>query len=535
MRKKYAALTLLMVMAPALLAGCQSNGERGAATATQDASTGSGYNGKDQLKITDKPITMTLFYAFGGNGAPKGDMPSWQETAKITNVAMKNVANESITDEKQAFNTMLSSGDLPDLIHGQRNTINPIISQGALIPLDDLIAKHAPNIQKFLADYPEARRAGAGPDGKLYTLTGTLGGEPGKALPSMGFFIRQDWLNKLGLKAPTTLDEYKKALYAFRQQDPNGNGKQDEVPYFYRDKGIRSLLQLWGANHDWYIGKDDKVHHGKAEPEYRAALKELSQWYKDGIIDPEIFTRGSQARQFLLGNNLGGATIDWFGSTASVNDAVKAQVPAINFVAMAPPADVTGKVKFNLTREPIHSYAWGISAQAKNPVTVIRYMDFFFSPTGERLMNFGLEGTHYELVNNEPVPKPMTLSHPGGFPNFLRSIGAGYEIGRRGSLAGELNSMNDIGKQGFTMYEKSDWLAKPFPVLTFTAEEKKTIDNAMVNLTPFLDEYEQKGLMGAQDVDSTWDKHLEEMNKMNLQKVLEAYNSAYVRYKAESK
>jgi putative aldouronate transport system substrate-binding protein len=85
------------------------------------------------------------------------------------------------------------------------------------------------------------------------------------------------------------------------------------------------------------------------------------------------------------------------------------------------------------------------------------------------------------------------------------------------------------------MYEKSDWLAKPFPVLTFTAEEKKTIDNAMVNLTPFLDEYEQKGLMGAQDVDATWDKHLEEMNKMNLQKVLDAYNSAYARYKAESK
>jgi putative aldouronate transport system substrate-binding protein len=163
MRIKYAVLTLLMAMAPALLPGCQTNGDKGAATATKDASTGSAYNGKDQLKITEEPVTLRLFYPFGINGAPKGDMPVWQETAKITNVAMKNIANESITDEKQSFNTMLSSGDLPDIIHAKRDIINSVISQGALIPLDDLIAKYAPNIQKFLADFPEARLAGAGP------------------------------------------------------------------------------------------------------------------------------------------------------------------------------------------------------------------------------------------------------------------------------------------------------------------------------------------------------------------------------------
>lgn len=73
MRKKYAVLTLLMAMVPALLASCKSDGEQGTATATQESSAGSGYNGKDQLKITDKPITVTLFYAFGGNGAPKGE------------------------------------------------------------------------------------------------------------------------------------------------------------------------------------------------------------------------------------------------------------------------------------------------------------------------------------------------------------------------------------------------------------------------------------------------------------------------------
>ncbi|MDF2925739.1 MAG: sugar transporter permease [Paenibacillaceae bacterium] len=545
MKKKYAGLLLSVAIAPSLLAGCQGAEEGGSSSASPavsasasssaaSAAPAQGYNGKDNLKVSEKPVTLSLFYAFGANGAPKGDMPLWQENAKITNVTMKNVANESISDVVQSFNTMLSSGDIPDIIHSSRDTINSVIPQGVLIPLDELIDKHAPNIKQFLNDYPEARRAGSGPDGKIYTIAGTLGGESGKALPSMGFFIRQDWLDKLGMKAPATLEEYKKVLYAFRQQDPNGNSKQDEIPYFFRDKGIWPLLQLWDANFTWYIGKDDKVHHGKAEPEYRAALKELSQWYKDGIIDPEIFTRGSQARQFLLGNNLGGSTIDWFASTSAVNDTVKAQVPGINFAAIAPPADANGKVKFSQSRAPIHAYAWGVSSKAKDPVTVVKYLDFFFSPVGERLMNFGLEGTHYDLVNNEPVLRQTALTNPVGFPNFMRSIGS-YEIGRRGSLIGELSTMNEIGKTGFSMYEKSNWLVEPFPVLTFTAEEKKAIDNALVTLTPFWDEYEQKCLMGSQNVDATWDKHMEEMQKLNIQKALDAYNSAYARYKAELK
>jgi putative aldouronate transport system substrate-binding protein len=538
MKKKTTVLALSLALSLSLLAGCSGNNNSSpeassSAEASNKEQETQGYNGIDNLKITDKPTTITMFSAFGGNGAPKGDMPAWTKTAEITNVSMENVANESISDELQSFNTMLASGKLPDFIHALRSSINPVITQGAFIPLDDLIEQHAPNIKKFLEDFPEARRAGSGPDGKIYSITGTLGGEPGKALPSMGFFVRQDWLDKLNLQTPATLEDYKKVLYAFRDQDPNGNGKKDEIPFFYRDKGIWPLLQLWNAHTDWYVGADDKVHYGKVDPEYQAAMKELAQWYKDGVIDPEIFTRGAQARQFLLGNNVGGSTIDWFASTSAVNDAVKEQVPGINFAAIAPPADDKGIVKMDQSREPIHAYAWGISKDAKDPVTVIEYLDFFFSEVGNRLMSLGIEGQDYDMKDGQPVIRDSALKNPTGFPNYLRSIGAGYDIGRRGSLVGEINSMNAIGKAGFELYEKSSWLSNPFPVLTFTEEEKKAIDDTTVNLKPYTDEYEQKVLMGAQEIDSSWESHLSEINKMGYQQALDAYNSAYERFKTE--
>lgn len=543
MKKKRLIGILSMALTASLVAGCAKDNNEGQASPSQSAnpqeSAGAeapkGYNGADRLQITEKPAKVTLFYPFSANGAPKGDMPVWKKAAEITNVSMENVANESITEEVQSFNAMLASGKLPDIIQGQRTTLASAVNDGAFIPLDELIEKHAPNIKKFLEDFPEARSAGMGTDGKLYTLTGTLGGEPGKTLPSMGYFIRQDWLDKLNLPVPTNFEQFEQTLYAFREKDPNGNNKKDEIPLFSRNAGLWSLLEIWGATNGFYIGPDDKFYHGKTSEQYKAALTDLAKWYKDGIIDPEIYTRGAQARQFMLGNNIGGATIDWFTSTAAVNDAVRAQVPDINFVAIAPPANKQGVVQMMAGREPIHTYAWGISRDAADPVMVIKYMDFFFTKEGERLTNFGIEGEHYDLVNGEPVLRDVALKYETGLPNFLRSIGGGYEIGRRGSLVGEKSSMNEIAKAGFNMYAESNWIKQPLPVLTFTAEERKAIDDALVNLNPYMDEYEQKVFMGAQDINATWDAYVAELDKLKLQSAIDAYNSAYTRYKAESK
>lgn len=537
-REKILTAALALTLTASMFAGCgdgdkSSASESSAATASGSSSesTPVGYNGKDNLKVTETPSEISLFYAFAGNGAPKGDMPIWKKAAEITNVTMKNVANESISDDQQSFNTMLASGELPDLIQAQRIILDPAIAQGALIPLDDLIEQYAPNIQKFLSDFPDAVNAGTGTDGKFYSVSGTLGGEPGKTVASMGFFIRQDWLDKLKLEAPTTLEEYKNVLYAFRNDDPNGNGKKDEVPFFYRDKGVWPLLQLWGGHNSWFIGADDKVHYGLVEPEYKTALTELTQWYKDGVIDSEIFTRGSQSRQFLLGNDIGGATIDWFSSTGAVNDAVRAQVPNINFAAITPPADVNGKVKIDQGRSGLHAYAWGISKDCKDPVAAIKYMDFFFSDTGSLLYGYGIEGEDYTMVDGKPVPSEKALTNSVGYPNYMRSIGT-YEIGSYGNLNGEISAMNKQAKDGFQMYNESTWVQKPFPTMTFTVEERATIDANMTNITASITEYEQSCLMGTKQVDTTWDAHVAELNKMNLQAILDAYNSAYVRYKA---
>lgn len=543
MKKKFLALTLTAAMVAGILSGCTENMETNTAidssetdnTTTEvssESTTTTKYNGGDNLKISEDSKEITLFYAFGANGAPTGDSKVWKKILEITNLSMKNVANESISDAAQSLNTMLASNELPDLIQGQMYLVTPLIAQGVYQPLDDLIDQYAPNIQKFLKDYPEAVNVGKGTDGQMYLISGTLGGEPGQTLPSMGFFMRKDWMEKLNLEVPTTLEEYKNVLYAFRNEDPNGNGKQDEIPYFSRESSIRTLLQLWGAHEVFYVASDGKVHFGKSETEYRNALTDLSQWYADGIIDPEIFTRGSNARQDLLGNDIGGATIDWFASTGAVNDALREMVPNINFAAIAPPKDVNGTVKMDYGRNALHDYAWGISSTCEDPVIAIKLMDFCFSDTGSRLLASGIEGEDYTLADEKVVPTETALSNDGGYPTYLRSIGASFEIGYYANLEGEKASMNTQAREGFELYEQSDWIQKQFPKLAFTKEEQKVIDDNMTNINSLVTEYEQSCMLGNQSVADTWEQHISNLNGMNLQEVLDAYNSAYARYNA---
>jgi len=121
-----------------------------------------------------------------------------------------------------------------------------------------------------------------------------------------GYWIRTDWLEALDLEVPQTVDEYEAVLRAFKTQDPNGNGEADEVPFFARQwPELIRLVTLWDGRahgsdtyHDFLV-EDGKIGHGYVGEGYREGIANLARWYAEGLIDAEVFTRGSSARDFL--------------------------------------------------------------------------------------------------------------------------------------------------------------------------------------------------------------------------------------------
>lgn len=529
--KKYRILltVISLLLVAALLPGCKFGAKQ------QDAGDIEKATG---LLASEKPITLTVHLHYWDRIAYNGDLDLSKRAAELTNVTLKGTASASSTDSNTAFTLALSSKPLPDIIHGTRANLTKAVLEGALIPLDDLIERRAPDIKRYFELYPSVKRATASVDGKHYYIANFR--EPG---PAMGFFIREDWLNKLNLEVPTTVDEYYNVLKAFRERDPNGNGQKDEIPYLYRDKGVDGLLQLWGVGGGYSVfveGNDGKLVYNRTSPEYKNAMINLAKWYKEGLIDPEIFTRGQKARDILFADNTGGSTHDWFSSTASFNktigqptkgangEDIPAKVAGFSIIAIPPPADVYGEIKETYARNTL-TQGWGISKDNKFPEQTMKYFNFWFTDTGRRLNEFGIEGVDHEVVNGKPTHKEHVKNAPESGPVYMQNRGI-LEIGTFTSMDGELDMMSKEALVGFKMYVDNKYAAQEFPVLTFTSEEQEIINQYNTSIDTYMREMLQSWLMGAKDINATWDEYVNMLDTMGLPKLLGVQQAAYERY-----
>ena len=262
--KRKLALVLAAILAVTSLTGCK----------------------KEKTEKIGDELELTMYMHFYGT-AFDDDWPVFQKAAELTGIKIHGTASKVQTDSAPAYSNMLVESPLPDIIHYFGADLKQLGAEGGLIPLEDLVDEYAPNIKKFFEDCPQAKRAATATDGHIYYIPGSLSGIDIAALPSQGWFIRQDWLDKLGLEVPKTVDEFYEVMKAFKTQDPNGNGLDDEIPIFRRDGSIGFLYTLFGINKGWY-DVDGETHYGAIEEAYKNAIINISKWYKDGIIDKEI-------------------------------------------------------------------------------------------------------------------------------------------------------------------------------------------------------------------------------------------------------
>jgi len=278
------------------------------------------------LQIVDEPLELTIQMNHARYPVYDENWPVEKAASAWTGIHLKDatVGANTRTSENdgktEALNLMLASGEIPDIVGSSRlkDFVNQFGPEGAFIPLNDLIEEHAPNLKAYLDERPEIKSAISAADGNMYYIPYLPDGKYGRA-----YWIRTDWLKALGLEVPQTVDEYEAALRAFKTQDPNGNGLADEVPYFARQwPELIRLVTLWDGRssgsdtyHDFYVD-EGQLKHPYAGEGYREGIKNLARWYAEGLIDAEIFTRGSSSRDYLLSENLGGSTHDWFASTS---------------------------------------------------------------------------------------------------------------------------------------------------------------------------------------------------------------------------
>lgn len=525
--KKVLSLLLVLFTSTLVFSGCSKTDKK----VTEGDAKGSAelkihYHANDKYTLSDKDGNLKPVYAFA----------SKQTGIKITDVANPvgtNSLNEFQLQATQKFPADIYGGNslAPEMIkYGQ---------QGAFIGLNDLIKKDAPNLQKFIDANPTVRKSITASDGEIYYIPYVP--DP-TSLVSRAYFVRTDWLAKLNLQTPKTVEELEKVLLAFKNDDPNGNGKKDEIPYF-NDKMYETLrlLNLWGARvygNDSYtervaLNSNDEMYHAWIAPEFKEALINMNRWYSEGLIDPEFATRKQNtARPTLLTkSNIGGMTHEWIASTSSynTNSELLAAVPDFKFEAIAPPT-YNGKSFEEAERMPVKPDGWAVSASCKDTASALKFIDYFFSPEGKNVANFGVEGETWTMKDGKPTFTAEVLKQTGVNNYLWENQGAQYPIGYPMDYAYEKQWTNSIGQAATALYQDKI-IKNPTPVMQLNTQEKATYDKVVATLNGYLDEQVQKMITGQLDINENWDSYVKQAKIQGADDIVKAYITAYKRYK----
>lgn len=317
MKKKALALMMAAALAVSALAGCGSSSgttsatgtasgetaaESGAAGDTAAAQADGNFN-ETGYPIVKEPITLKVMIAIRDSDSLTDfdEMPGVKRLEEETGIhAEWEVIKGS--DWKTKLNLAFASGEYPDVIlatngEGQLDDEEYGVTQGIVIPLDDLIDQYMPNfVERRDAEDNDPTTSLVASDGKIYSV-GYLVGQ--NINTNQHYFINQEWLDALNLETPANVEELTEVLRAFKTGDPNGNGEADEIPLEMGldigFNGIRYMLPLFGLPCDpdkWiYIDDDKKVQFIATQDGFRDCMEWLHMLYEEGLVDPEIVSQ----------------------------------------------------------------------------------------------------------------------------------------------------------------------------------------------------------------------------------------------------
>jgi putative aldouronate transport system substrate-binding protein len=553
-KKASIIILALLVGLVTVLAGCSKDSSKNNAPADQQntsrntttnepAAGDTGLSEPGTLPIVKSGTQQLRVATVDNYYAPKSltsGLEVWNEVEKKTGIKI----NWDVAPASQYYDAMkirmAAAKDLPDLIN---LPIEPTqaASQGLIVPLDDLIDKYAPNIKQFFTDNPNLRNLMKAPDGKVYALGGVVSGAA--FADPYGVLVRQDWLDKLGLQQPETPDEWYTVLKAFKERDPNGNGKPDELPYSSGDDmKIEGLYMLGGAFNMHLIyslgyvpDANGKIQFEWMQPKGEQFVTWLSKLYKDGLIDPQFLTNGDAETLSNITRNLVGATNHFVNNINRYNAALKSSGVDANWQLTLPPGPEHGKGVYE-KYGPLSGW-FGISKDAKNPELAIRWLDYIYaSEEGNRYMCFGIEGKSYKMVNGQPEFTDWVAHNPDGlsFNEALRSLGAMPTVPWIRSEKPPLNQQPLATLRKDPPLQKQaarvkDYLVDAAPFGLPSVEEAEQTASIATDIKTYLDENLSKYITGQQPID--WEKFTAGLKSIGIDKMIEVRQAQYDRFK----
>jgi len=524
MRKVITAMLFVSLLSLPLFAGGGSEAKPKAA-----ASTG-GIVNKSGFPIVKQPLTMKFIGRRAPVHGPWENMTVFTEYEKMSGIKIQ---WETIPDAgyREKINLILASGDLPDAIVRAAVTPDDVAKygpQGTFVPLEGLVKDWGENLNGLFTKYPEALGSSLAGDGHMYALPAIVTLE---AARTDKHWLNKKWIDKLGLQVPNTFDEFKKVLIAFRDKDPNGNGKADEIPMTARgfndsfDNLIRGHVGSFGLNSQfgyWVNLENDRVKIWAGDDRLKELLKIFADYYREKLLDNNFV--GQTAQEFLSKHNP-----DVVGYFPNQADDTFTKYSA-DFIGIAPFLGPTGKrgVHNNPVARDFGTFV--VTNVCKTPEAAVRWVDYFYGKDGSRFFRMGVEGkTYNKTADGQYVYTDEIMKDPRGTGATIGQFtiwpqgGAPHLIDNENSIA--VNSAATSRAQAALQ----PYLDKPvYGIPIFSPEDQAAAVAVRTDLDTYVKENVARFITGAQDF-SQWDAYVAGLEKIGIKKLDALYQKAYDR------
>jgi putative aldouronate transport system substrate-binding protein len=347
------------------------------------------------------PVKLTMLRSGTGLPAPDKDV-ILQQLNKDLNMALEISMVPSEYD--QQLNVRLAGGTPPDIFTVSKNQMFSYAKQGMLLDLTPYLKKmtNLTDTNGFSETFMKKGQV----SGKQYAI-------PYRPLIPVQttFWVRQDWLDKLNLKAPATLDELKAVAKAFVEKDPDGNGKKDTIGI--TGLGFEGTLSPFFAAFGvaapgHFMIKDNKVVYSTTLPETAKAVDYIKGMFDEGLIDPEFLTNTGLSHQEKAFKGQAGIVYahwahlkrpDMEQKMNSINPNQKwTQLDAMTgpggkFADMYDEGNTSGRYVLpkSLEKEP------------EKVEKIIEYLNYVSGGKGQLLVNYGIDGVHYKMNGSQIV------------------------------------------------------------------------------------------------------------------------------------
>ena len=558
--KKYLAILLALAMMLSMLVGCTPSGD-GTKPSGEATKPTSGNADTLPTNAAERPV-LTI-------GMPKKATVENYDTQWMTlyieeqlNIDLQFVYFSSDAGEATTqFGLMVSGNEkLPDVMWSPGLTYDAICEYGMdgyIIPLNEyLTEENAPNLYAAL-EYAfdgvaeNLMNFGRCYDGNYYGWPKLS--ENALEAPHYYTFINTDWLEKVNMDMPTTVDEFYEVLKAFKEQDPNGNGKADEIPAIGSMASWRANLPLFIMNafvyvvedHFWNV-TDGKVWAPYDTEEYRQGLIYLKKLVDEGLLDPGAFTIKTAKEIKPYWTPVDGDLFCGVVCSYHTTSVEKGDERLFDYDHLPWLQDATGSGRGGYAPAYGHTYKYDtfITKDCENPDLAAKFLDFMSSNEMAIIQQTGEPGVEWEWSNegeNILGFKVMRKVHDATlwssqneklWNHLGATIWTQQGIAEAFADDGSYDSKRQLLEQRmYNSYVNADKPEELITTLVYNGEEQELVGEVQTILKDYVANSRALFATGVMDPsnDADWQEYLNGLKAQGMYEWQEAAQAAYDR------